>query len=137
MLISELNPYHRGYLAEQLVQYQLRRRGFEVFLPMAPTSGTDLLILLGSRALRCEVKGTSASNKEVCVQRTLARKSVGVPMSKVGYEPGQVDFFFLVDIPDENVFVVPASVMGVSPRKITLTDRSVMWQYKDRYDMLA
>lgn len=127
-----MNPTSIGMLAEDLVYYQLRRRGFEVMRPMAFTSGTDLMVIRPDRYLRVEVKATTDPTYKVTIK--CGRYDDGYKQS--AYEAGLVDFFCLVDLKHENVFVLPAAEVVGMPTYV-LSPKSRIWANKDRYDLLT
>jgi len=134
--IAEMSSTGRGSLAEQLVRYRLQRHGLEVLLPILPTTGTDIAVVSPSgKILRVEVKSAIAPSPGLRVARTLARKNRGGPVRGF-YDEGLVDFFALVDLLNENVFIVPASEI-TKPRMFALNPGSEVWKHKDRYDLLA
>ncbi|TLX16959.1 hypothetical protein [Rhizobium sp. MHM7A] len=134
--IAEMSSTGRGALAEQLVRYRFQRHGLEVLLPTLPTTGTDIAVVGPSgKVFRVEVKSAIAPSPGLRVARTLARKNRTGPVRGF-YDEGSVDFFALVDLLNENVFILPGSQI-TKPRTFVLNPGSEVWEYKDRYDLLA
>jgi hypothetical protein len=133
--IADMFSGNRGHVAESLVLYALQRRGLEVYRPTIPVSGTDFLVFNGKSYYRIEVKGTSAENLVVHTTHTFARKSVERQCHRI-YEPGSVDFFILVNLIHEHIFVIPFSKI-LAGSAYTLSSSSDIWEFKDRFDLLA
>lgn len=134
--LEGLGKSQRGHVAEALVIYRLRRFGLEVVQPQVPIKGGDILVLGPNRTVnRIEVKGTT-NPRQVSVCRMLGRKSAGDEV-KTHYLPGEVDFFALVDLIHEHVFIVPYDEIGPKVASYSLLPAAPMWRFKDRFDLFT
>lgn len=127
-------PGQCGHIAEQLVLYRLMRRSIEAYKPTSSISGTDILVIASGRPIRCEIKSTMRDPPSVRLGRTVARKSIK-QQSRVDYAAGIVDFYILVDLQREYIFVIPFH-MTAGKSSPFLTPGSWAWAYKDKFDLL-
>lgn len=132
MDIRSLSPNRRGYIAELYVKYRLAREDITVCMPPDASPAFDLLVL-ESRPLRCEVKGTTA--KEIGVGKTRYTGGVQKLVSSSYKESDRIDFFILVDLNKEDIFIVPAKLLFGS-RSMTYGPNSLIGKHKDRFDLL-
>lgn len=117
---------HAGKAAEHLVIARLVSKGY---IPMIPVVdfGVDVCVYVNGRFIRLQVKsstfadaGSAAGAKRFGLHRS------GTGRQKLCYDPGQdeFDFFALVAMPEEVVFVVPFRTLkgrrGPTPHNITL-----------------
>lgn len=131
--LAQMPSYHYGYLAEDFIYYQLRRRGYEVHRPAYPIPGTDLSVHTPSRVFRCEVKSTTSAAGVVSFKRSVLSKNKGSVETRA-YLPEQVDVFFAVDLALENVLVIPADQMPPLGTA-TVSSSGDFWRYKDDYSV--
>lgn len=122
-----------GALAEDFVYYQLRRRGIDVYRPAYSKEAVDFVVLVGPRIWRCQVKACAVVPMEVRLRHTVY--SAGQYKLK-HFERGKVDAFFVVDLLNEQVFVIPDEIVG-NRRAFKLSPSSWAWQFKDGYDLFS
>lgn len=127
------NTTRIGYLAEQYVRYRVARVGLQFFVPETQSAACDLLIQGPSgKFYRCEVKATGRGSL-VKLYTTRYDKSTGKNVRYLYEDRDGIDFFVLVDLTSEAVFVVPfAEYKGRA--EVSLEPGCATWAYKDRFD---
>lgn len=129
--LARLSRLEIGSLAEDLAFYKLRRHGLDAYRPLHPAR-YDFVVIEGSVAFKIQVKST-ISNKP---SARLLRNSYDRGAKAVKYKLEEVDFFILVDLFNENVFVVPHKEL-IGRNAVALRPGSDIWIYKDRYDLIT
>jgi hypothetical protein len=130
---DHVSTIDKGQIGEDLVCYELRRRGFEVHRPWTVTGGTDMFVVSKSdRIIRIEVKSTYSNELCVITKRTFMKDNT---WQRRNYDGCKVDFFILVDLIHENVFVAPAQALKAG-KTVSLKRNSTAWPWKDAYYLL-
>lgn len=128
--LPELPGQQLGVLAEDFIYFQLRTRGFEVYRPGYPISGTDLLVVVDGRAVRIEVK---------CVLDRSFTSYGHTPNRKTGvrqpYEEGKVDVLIVLNLRTKDTLVIPTKFLRPG-QCITISHGGDFWEYKDAYELL-
>lgn len=128
--LPDLPAQSLGVLAEDFVYYQLRARGFEVYRPGYPISGTDLLVVKpDGRVARIEVKCT-VDQTTVVLGRTENRSG-----SRTAYAEGLVDFYICVQLRNKLTLVIPKPEIQTS--SVTMSPHSDYWKYRDAYHLIS
>lgn len=127
--LQEVSPTRRGIVGEFYAKYYLARHGLEVAEPSFLSEALDLLVLGASgKVYRCEVKASSKGNV-VRIHRT--RYSKG-SLHEQGYaESDRIDFFILVTLEDEGVYIVPFSEYQTIGVHVTCSEFSHVSKYRD------
>lgn len=131
--LRNLSPLVRGYAAELYVQYYLTRRGIVFTLHPFPTVGTDIVVHgLSGKTYSCEIKASTSHQVKINRTRPCSR---GVEQR--GYKTDEVDFFILVTLAEENVFIVPSTEVTRIGHEFCCSERGYGWQFKDRLDFFV
>ena len=119
----DLQSVQKGYAAEALFVYRAILAGVDVLLPSRAMKACDVVVRTTTgKYLSIEVKGTFGRN----VHFLRVRPHTGATHKYT--EEDHVDFFVGVDLENENVFVMPSSVVGTQQVFSTLPDTE-MWKY--------
>lgn len=130
---EDLERTQKGVAAQFYVKYLLTRLGFIIYDPPEGSKGLDLLVEKGGKFYRCEIKGTT--KPDVNVQKSSRKSDTGV--AKYTAEDN-IDFFFLVDLTREYVFVVPSRYITDAGKSVMrLSPNSDVWQFRDRFDLIG
>lgn len=121
-------PNLKGYAAEAFIKYQLLRRGLGFLEPRAQSEALDLVVIGSSgRYYRCEVKaymdGRGANFYSTGSDR------VAKPYTK----DRLIDFFFVVDLAQELVAVVPLHVVEGRVAKAAISPNSFLYPFINGY----
>lgn len=130
--LAHLSRVEIGALAEDLVHYRLRRAGVDIYKPTYSKQSVDFMVLAGARALKCQVKATAQSNLIVRLRHTFYADG---KYQRKYYGRGVVDIFILVDLINENVFVVPDDAVG-NRSVFCLSPKGRAWPFRDQYHFL-
>lgn len=100
---------HAGKAAEHLVIARLVSRGYVPLIPVVDL-GVDVCVYLGGKFVRLQVKSsTFADRASAAGAKRFNLQRSGKNREKLCYDPSkdEFDFFALVAMPEEVVFVVP------------------------------
>lgn len=124
--LSTLPNNEIGRVGENFVRYALSRAGIRY---AEPAYNSDDLLVLGSDGIWkiCEIKSAANTNL-VGVNRIRYRKGEHV---YVPYE--KIDFFILVTLNTEEIFVIPAADMG-HRRQVCCSPYGFGWKYRFKFD---
>lgn len=128
--LAEMESFEKGLLAEQLALYRLRRSGLIVFRPESLSKALDLLVQGKSgKYYRCEIKASTVG--QCSLSRTKFKLDGGYTTEF--YNPSdKIDFFLLVDLIKEFVFVVP---FGVFKQTVSITPNGSAYLYRDKFEL--
>jgi len=120
--MDNIKPHDRGLIAQSLVSYKILRMGLEVLSPILPSSSYDICVKGKSgKFYKCEIK--SAYNRN-CVVSVVKNRYIKGEYTRVIYTmDDEIDFFVLVDLATENLYIVPFSVVNKYSKNIRLNGK--------------
>lgn len=122
----------KGRLGYNLLEKELLKRGWELFVPLLENGKIDLIAIKENKLLRFQIK---TIGKE--------QNSKFLPVRKVSHNQGQykytwytsndIDFFVGSDLETEDLYIVPVSLTQQYRRQIAI---SKIQLYKNNFEQL-
>lgn len=135
----------KGTISENYVKTRLAEKGFDVWEPATQNHRTDLIILVGQRVVRLQVKTATYDLATKCFRANFSRRRRG--KAATNYDGADVDFFvvYCAGLQPVRLYIVPAgAVKNRSPRLFPNRDRLLsiegkapLERFLDAFELLA
>ncbi len=100
------DPKRSGELGEAIFVQRALTRGLRVAEPCGDSDPFDRLVGNGQRFWRVQIKSTMALPRNDIYQLSVSRLTAP-PHRRIPYTPSEVDFFAIVLVPEDTVYIVP------------------------------
>lgn len=117
----------KGRLGYNLLEKELLKRGWDIYLPILENTKIDCIAIKGSSLIRIQIKTLNSEG--------------GLPVRKISHNQGDykifhydasvIDFFVGVDLNNEDIYIVPESF---SSKYVNTIGKTALQPYKNNFE---
>ena len=119
----------KGRIGYNLVEKELLRRGWDLYTPVLENTKIDCIAIKNNLLVRIQIK-TLAKDKSLPVRKISHNQG---EYKVFRYDASTIDFFFGVDIDNEDIYVLPVEFSSKYKSSIGFT---TMQPYKNAFDLM-
>lgn len=122
----------KGRLGYNLVEKELLKRGFELYIPLLENTKIDCIAIKNNNLFRIQIKiFINSNNRKYLPVRKISHNQGNYKIHL--YNSKEIDYFFGVDLEEESVYVIPISFIEKYSSSISI---NTLVSYKDNFNLL-